>query len=117
MRSARQNTVLLFAGFCIAIGLTFFFGYRAGRYAHLARWQNEPVRAWMSVPFVAHAHHVPEDALFNAIHIPADHDDHRSIRDIAIKKKVSSQELIRELETAIDAAGGTRPNQDSADRQ
>jgi hypothetical protein len=92
---------LLVLGFCLAIAATFFFGYRAGRTARHLRQQNEPIKSWMSVPFVAHTYHVREDLLFDALHVPPNPRDHRPIRDIARAEKLPSAELIGELRHAI----------------
>jgi hypothetical protein len=112
----RRQTLLLVAAFFLAIAATFFFGYRAGRTAreirrHNDRQRNEPIRAWMSVPFVAHTYHIPEPVLFQAIHVPPNPRDHRPIRDIARAEKLPSAELIRELEKAVASAdnGGKAP--------
>jgi hypothetical protein len=97
----RRRTLLLVLGLCLAIAATFFFGYRAGRTARHIRQQNEPIKAWMSVPFVAHTYHVREDLLFQAIHVAPNPRDHRPIRDIARAEKLPSAELIGELRNAI----------------
>jgi hypothetical protein len=81
---------------------TFFFSYRAGRIARHARWQNEPIQAWMSVPFVAHTHHASEDLLFRAVHLEPNPHDHRPIRDIARIEHVPVNRLIHDLQAAID---------------
>jgi hypothetical protein len=94
---------LLIAGFCLALAATFFFAYRAGRTARHGSWQNEPIRAWMSVPFVAHTHHTREETLFAAIGLPPDPHDHRPIRAIARARRVPVNKLIQDLEDAIDA--------------
>ena len=101
MIQPRYRTLILVFGLCLAIAATFFFGYRAGRTARHARWQNEPVRAWMSVPFIAHTHHTSEDVLFQAIGVPPDPHDHRPVRDIARAKKLPPADLVRELQDAI----------------
>jgi hypothetical protein len=91
---------------------TFFFGYRAGRTARHVRSQNEPIRSWMSVPFIAHTHHIPEEVLFRAIRVSPDHRDHRPIRDIARAEQVPIIQLIRDLQTAVERAAseaGTPP--------
>jgi hypothetical protein len=100
----RQRTLLLAAAFFLAIAATFFFGYRAGQTARRVRWQNEPIRSWMSVPFVANTHHVPERVLFGALHLEPKPADHRPIRDIARSEKRPASELIRDLEDAIENA-------------
>jgi hypothetical protein len=94
----------LVLGFCLAIAATFFFGYRAGTTARHLRLRNEPIKPWMSVPFVAHTYHVREDLLFQAIRVPPNPRDHRPIRDIARAQKLPAAELIRDLETAIAKA-------------
>jgi hypothetical protein len=104
LNTGRQRTLVLAAAFIVAIGVTFFFGYRAGRTARRVRWQNEPIRSWMSVPFVAHTHHVREEALFGALHLPRSPRDHRPIRDIARAEKRPVSELIGDLEDAIENA-------------
>jgi len=104
----RRQTLLLIAALCLAIGVTFFFGYRAGRTARHIRQRNEPIKAWMSVPFIAHTYHVKEEVLFQAIHASPNPHDHRPVRDIARAEKRPSAELIRDLEKAI-ANGGKAP--------
>ena len=101
----RKNTILLLVGFCVALGATFFFGYRAGRTARDARWQNEPIRGWMTVPFIAHTHHVSEDDLFNAIHVPPTRRNHRPIRDIAKEQRLPVSSLLKELNQALAQNG------------
>lgn len=101
MALPRRQTLLLVLGFCLAIAATFFFGYRADRTARHIRLQNEPIRSWMSVPFVAHTYHVREDLLFQAIRVPPNPRDHRPIRDIARAEKLPASELIHELQNAI----------------
>jgi len=96
--------LVLVLGFCLAIALTFFFGYRAGRTARHVRWQDEPIQPWMSVPFVAHTHHTRSELLFQAIGVQPNPRDRRSIRDIARAEKLPVAELIRNLRNAIENA-------------
>jgi hypothetical protein len=97
----RHWTLVLVLGFCLAIAVTFFFGYRAGRTARHSRWQDEPIQSWMSVPFVAHTHHTRAEVLFQAIHVPPNPRDHRPLREIARAERLPIAELIRELRSAI----------------
>jgi hypothetical protein len=97
-------------GFCLAVAATFFFAVRAGHTARGLRRPNEPIQAWMSVPFIAHSRHVREEPLFRAIHVRPDPRDHRPLRDIARSENLPAGELIRELDRAIaskDSAGAT----------
>jgi hypothetical protein len=91
--------------FLLAIAGTFFFAYRAGRHARHIRAENEPIRGWMSVPFIAHTHHVPASVLFQAIGVvPREPHDRRSVRRIAHDVKRPVGELTAQLQRAIDAA-------------
>jgi hypothetical protein len=111
----RPSRLLILAvAFCVAIAGTFIFAYRAGRHAHRLRWENEPMRPWMSVPFIAHTHHVPATALFQAIGIPPQQRDRRPLRKIAREQNRSVDDLIRTLEGALASAGHTHPAPDAA---
>jgi hypothetical protein len=105
----RYRTPVLLLAFCLAIASTFFFGYRAGRTARHARWQNEAIQPWMSVPFVAHVHHTHSDVLFRAIHVEPNPRDRRPIREIARAQKLPVGELIRQLQEALTAQSGKAP--------
>ena len=85
----------------VAIAGTFVFGFRAGRHARRIHWQNEPIRPWMSVPFIAHTHHVPPEILFQAIGLPPNQRDRRPLRRIARAEKRPVADVVRDLETAI----------------
>ena len=104
MKRARYQTIAAVAAFCLALAAAFFFGYRASTIARQIRRQNEPIRAWMSVPFIAHSHHADETRLFEAIHQPANHSDRRPIREIAREEKVPPADLIRELQQVLGKA-------------
>jgi len=96
--------------FVVAIAGTFVFGFRAGRYARHLRWENEPIRPWMSVPFIAHTHHVPPDVLFRAIGLPPYEHDRRPMRAIARAEHRPVDELVRDIEKALADAGHTHPS-------
>ena len=89
----------------LAIAGTVFFASRAGRRARHIHAENEPIRAWMSIPFIAHAHHVPAAVLFQAIGVqPQEPHDRRPIRRIAHELNRPVPELIDQLQHAINAA-------------
>ena len=89
----------------LAIVGTVVFASRAGRQARHFRTENEPIRAWMSVPFIAHTHHVPASVLFQAIGVhPREPQNRRSVRHIARDLNRPVPELIAQLQRAIDAA-------------
>jgi hypothetical protein len=100
-----RRTLAVGLAFILAITGTFFFAYRAGRRARHIRAENEPIRAWMSVPFIAHAHHVPANVLFQAIGVhPQEPHDRRSVRHIAHDLNRPVTDVIAHLQRAIDAA-------------
>ena len=104
-----SNLVILAVAFLVAIAGTFVFGYRAGRYAHRLRLENEPIRPWMSVPFIAHIHHVPPELLFRAIGLEPVPHDRRSLHAIARAEHRPVADLIRNLEKALESAGHMHP--------
>lgn len=109
-----RSTLAVGLAFLVAIAGTFVFAYRAGRQARRLHFENEPIRGWMSVPFIAHTHHVPVSVLFQAIGVqPREPHDRRSVRRIAHELNRPVPELMAELQRAIDAAshspGGPPP--------
>ena len=84
---------------------TIIFASRAGRRVRQIHTANEPIREWMSVPFVAHTHHVPASVLFQAIGVqPRQPQDRRSVRHIARDINRHVTELMAQLQRAIDTA-------------
>lgn len=75
------------------------------------RRENQPVRSWMSVPFIAHIHHVPPDVLYRAIGVQSQPRDHRPLRRIAREQKRPVDELIREVNAALQQNGASVPLQ------
>ena len=105
MSQTWRRTLAVGIAFVLAITGTFVFAYRAGRRARHIHAENEPIRAWMSVPFIAHTHHVPTSALFQAIGVvPRESRDRRSVRQIARDMNRPVAEVIAQLQRAIDAA-------------
>jgi len=96
---------LVVVAFLLAIACTFVFAYRAGRTARRLHAANEPIRAWMSIPFIAHTHRVPSSVLFDSIGVhPVGPRDRRSIRHIARQENRPVGDLIRQLQHVIDAS-------------
>ena len=93
----------------MAIAGTFIFGFRAGRHAHHLQWENEPIRPWMSLPFIAHTHHVPPAVLFHAIGLQPQPHDRRPLRTIALEEHRPVEDVVRDLERALASAGHTHP--------
>jgi hypothetical protein len=102
----KQWRLVLILGlaFVIAITGTFVFAYRAGRQARHIRSANEPIRAWMSIPFISHTRHVPAAALYQAIGVQPEPHDRRSVRRLAHDLNRPANELLEQLQRAADAA-------------
>ena len=79
------------------------------RHAIRVRRANEPLRPWMSIPYISRAHHVPREILYQALGLPADRRDHRPIGRIARQQGRPVNELIARLDTAIAQARGHSP--------
>jgi hypothetical protein len=108
VEKSRQQQIILALALVLAIAGTFVFGYRAGLHArHIRRRNEQPVRAWMSVPFIAHSHHVRPEILFQAAGVPPDQRDRRSLRRIARDEHRPVEDLIRTVEGAIASAHGS----------
>lgn len=107
----RPSRILILAvAFCVTIAGTFIFAFRAGRYARRLRFENEPIRPWMSIPFIAHTHHVRPDILFHALGIEPRPHDRRPLRVIAREQGRPVEDLIREVERALEQAGHKHPS-------
>jgi hypothetical protein len=105
-----RNQLILALAFVVALSATLMFGIRAGRYARRLRWENEPVRPWMSVPFIAHTHHVPPEMLFQALGLPPHQHDRRPLRAIARAERRPVDDVMRDVEKALLAAGHVHPS-------
>jgi len=106
-----RRVLVLGLAFLLAITGTFVFAYKAGRHARQLHLAAEPIRPWMSIPFIAHTRHVPALLLFQAIGLQPEPHDRRSIRHIAHDLKRPVPDLMAQLQRAVDAAAHTPGNQ------
>ena len=105
MGKTWRRTLAVGLAFLLAMAGTIIFGSRAGRRVRQIHTANEPIREWMSLPFVAHTHHVPAAVLYQAIGVrPEEPHDRRSVRHLAHELKRPVSQLIAQLQRAIDAA-------------
>lgn len=85
----------------LALALTAVFAFRAVRRAP-GRKPNEPVRAWMNVPHVAHSHGIPPHVLYEALNIPFTKPlDRRTLSAIAAAQHRSTGAVIKDVENVI----------------
>ena len=105
MADNSRRTLAIALAFLLAIAGALLFASRASRQAHHLRTANEPIHGWMSIPFIAHTHHLPASMLFEAIGVqPRQPHDHRSVRHIARELNRPVPEVIAQLQKAVDAA-------------
>ncbi len=91
----RQSVVAV--AFLMSLSLAIFFVVRAVRpmiYWHYH--QDEPIRGWMTMGYVAHSYRVPPHVLHSALGLPDKPPDKRSLREIA-KAQNRSMDEIRSL--------------------
>ena len=103
--------LVLGLAFLLAITGTFVFAYKAGRHARQIHLAAEPIRAWMSIPFIAHTRHVPAPLLFQAIGVQPEPHDRRSIRHLAHDLKRPVPDLMAQLQRTVDTAAHTPSDQ------
>jgi len=100
-----RPTLAIALAFLLAVAGALVFATRATRQARHFGSINQPIHGWMSIPFIAHTHHVPPSVLFQAIGIqPRQPRDHRSVRHIAHELNRPVPEVIADLQKAIQEA-------------
>jgi len=104
-----QQSLGLGLALAAALALLFVFSYRAAHHLRLLHGDDEPIHGWMSVPFVAHTHHVPKEVLFDALGVDPRQRDHRPLRVIAREQKRPVETVIHDLQNAITKARGKAP--------
>lgn len=99
--SKRRQQLLLLIGLLVALFITLFFGVRAfHRFSRPP--SHEPVREWMSIPYIVHAYHVPPPVVLEALGLPADtRPSKRPLSRIAKELNLSTDEVIKRVEDAI----------------
>lgn len=96
-----RQRLLLVGGLVLALLVTGFFGWRLlGRV--LYRPSREPIREWMSVPYVARSYGLPPPVLYEALGLPPRQGaDHKPIRELASDLNLTTAEVIATLEARI----------------
>jgi membrane protein DedA with SNARE-associated domain len=104
MKSFGWKRWLMLSGFLAALVFTGFFAVRTFQpAANWRRHQDEKIRPWMRLGYVARTHHVPPSILHAALGLP-DRPDRRPIRAIARSQQRQVGEVIEVLEQAIEEA-------------
>jgi hypothetical protein len=108
----RQWLVVLL--FVLVLGATGWHGTRTVRRAiYWRQHQDEPIRAWMNVNYVAHSYRVPAHVLLRALNLPETKPhDRRPLREIARAQNRSFDDVRATLEDAITHARPPYPPPD-----
>ena len=103
--SWRQWGVVL--ALLLVVSGTVYFAVRAIRPAIYWHYhQDEPIKEWMNVEYVAHSYHVPPHVLYLALGLPHRPPDKRPLRDVAAAQNRSMDEVKAIL---LDAIVHARP--------
>lgn len=111
MGKSWQLALALGLACLLALAGTVLFAYRAGRQARQFHSSNEPIRPWMSIPFIAHTRHIPAAPIFEAIGVQPEPHDRRSLRHLAHDLKRPVPEMMAQVERAVDAAAQSSAKQ------
>lgn len=70
---------------------------------------DEPIQAWMNIPYIGHSYHVPNAVIATAVGIDDKQRDGRPLQKIAAEKGVTTTVLIEQIEAAIKQFRASRP--------
>jgi hypothetical protein len=110
MKRFRRKQWALLAAFALIVAITGVFVVRTVR--RTIYWRvhhDEPIRPWMSLPYVAHSYRVPPYILYEALGITPSPRDRRPIREIAKEQNRSVDEVILDLQNAIARERASHP--------
>jgi hypothetical protein len=101
MRNLGWRQWLVVLAFVLVVSLTSLFAVRTVRRAvYWHNRQDEPIRPWMNLGYIAHSYRVPPHVLSQALGLPP-RPDKRPIRAIAREQGRSVDEVIAILQDAI----------------
>jgi len=107
LKKLQAREVVVALAFILALLFAGLFLARAVRpviYWHYH--QDEPIRGWMNVGYVAHSYNVPPHVLYQALGLPHKPPDKRPLREIAKAQNRSMDEIRTVL---LDAIVHARP--------
>ena len=99
---------LFILGFIVSLVIVVVFALQAFRHAPRPR-ADEPIRAWMTVPYVSHSYHVPDYVLYQALGIQGIPRDRRPLTIIARQQKRTVASVIAALQQAIKLSRPPNP--------
>ena len=71
--------------------------------------RDEPIRSWMTLPYVVHSYDVSPSILYEALGIPHPPHDRRPILEIAREQRVPVVDVMNTIQQAIENAQPTNP--------
>jgi hypothetical protein len=108
LRSFGWQQWLLIIGLVLSLGVTGVFAARAMHYMP-RRQVDEPIRPWMTVPYVARSYRVPAAACYQALGLAPMPRDRRPLIAIARLQNRPVSALIADLQKAIAQYRLTHP--------
>jgi len=101
MKNLGWRQWLMVLAFLLVVSFTGLFAVRTVRRAIYWHYhQDEPIRPWMNLGYIAHSYSVPPWVLHQALGLPPK-PDRRPIREIAREQHRSVDEVIAILQDAI----------------
>jgi hypothetical protein len=123
IRSSRVGLILTLALVVTGLGLVLFFGVRAYRdYRRLEERGLSPgvtdveaIRGWMTMPYIARAYGVPQEALFESLGVPEAGNEKLSIKQLANKYDRDPAEIREAVqEVVLSYQQGATPQTEEA---
>jgi hypothetical protein len=107
-RKINWQQWLFILGFVVSLAIVVVFALQAFR--HMPRKRaDEPIRPWMTIPYVSHSYHIPEYVLYQALGLPSVPRDHRPLTAIARLQKRTVAKVIATLQDAIKLSRPPNP--------
>ncbi len=99
---------LMVLGFVASIVI---LGVFVARTVHMVRQlrQPEPIRPWMTIPYIAHSYRVPPSTLYQGLGLPERPRDRRPLTVIAREQQRPVQAVIADLQRTIQQAHPSSP--------
>lgn len=84
----KKSLAIILLG--IGIILTVYYGARAAKtYLILRNLEHNienpvPLQRWMTIPYLSKTYNIPKEYLYDAINVPAEDNDKRSLRNLRV---------------------------------
>lgn len=110
MRRFGWKQWILLVGFTLVVAITSLFVVRTVRRVNYWRvHHDEPIRPWMSLPYVAHSYRIPPHILYEALDITPVPRDRRPISQIAKDLNRPVDEVVIDLQNTIARERASHP--------